>query len=197
MKKGCVSVLPPEEQERMARQLKRHEGFCFSAYLDSEGVLTIGYGHNCKAWPVNGVAKPGDIISEGQAEMLFKNDLDLAEAQIGYALPWIDLLKYPRRAVLINMVFNMGLGSVASGRGLMGFRRMLAAMQREDYAAAAHEMLNSHWARQVGQRARELAEQMESGQWPKYLGAAKGGQPVETLHWAKRQQGAGDEQPFA
>lgn len=178
MKTKCVSVLPQAEQERMARQLKRLEGFCLSAYLDSEGVLTIGYGHNCKAWPVNGVGKPGDVISEVQAGILFKNDLDLAEAQTGYALPWLALLNPPRRSVLINMVFNMGLGSVASGRGLMGFRRMLSAVQREDFTAAAREMLNSRWARQVGPRARELAEQMKSGEWPQYLRGGEHAQPA-------------------
>lgn len=166
MKIKCASVLPREEAERLAAQLKRHEGLRLAAYLDGLGVLTVGYGHNCLAWPVEGVEKPGDAITPEQADFLFRSDLELAEAQAGYALPWMDILNYPRRAVLVNMAFNLGVGSVASGRGLMGFRRMLAALQRKDYPGAAREMLNSRWAGQVGARARELAAQMQSGSWP-------------------------------
>lgn len=177
MNKRIVNVMPPGEHARMAAQLKKHEGFCLSAYLDTEGVLTVGYGHNCRAWPVNGIQKAGDVLSEAQADMLFANDLDLAEAQTCHALPWIGSLACPRRAVLVNMSFNMGLGSASSGKGLLGFKRMLAAVERGDFASAAKEMLDSRWARQVGPRSRELAAQMESGEWPPYL---RGGSNAKT-----------------
>lgn len=157
------------ERARFLEQLKRHEGLRLAAYLDSEGVLTIGYGHNCAALPLGGVTKPGDRISREQAELIFKTDVQQAEAEAVRALPCISALSYPRRAVLINMLFNMGLGSAASGRGLMGFKRMHAALQEGDYGAAAREMLQSRWARQVGPRSRELAAQMTSGSWAKEL----------------------------
>jgi len=69
-------------------------------------------------------------------------------------LPWTKQLSQPRFGVLINMAFNLGI------RGLMSFRRMLAAMQVEDYDAAAREMLDSRWSKQVRDRANRLAEQM-------------------------------------
>ena len=34
-----------------------------------------------------------------------------------------------------------------------------------NYEEAAEEMLNSKWARQVGYRAQELAEQMRTGEY--------------------------------
>lgn len=165
MAKGCVGVPPPDEAARLAEQLKRHEGLRLAAYLDSEGLLTVGYGHNCAAWPVEGVHRPGDKISPARAEALFRADLELAEAQAGHAMPWMSGLSWARRAVLINMLFNMGVGSSASGRGVLGFRRMCAALERGDCATAAREMLDSRWAAQVGPRSRELAAQMESGEW--------------------------------
>ena len=165
METKYAGVLPPNAAARLAEQLKRHEGLHLAAYLDGEGVLTIGYGHNCKAWPVDGVRMPGDRISQEQAKWLFQSDLDLAEAQAAYAMPWMESLNWPRRAVLINMTFNLGIGSASSGSGILGFRRLQAALQSGDYAAAAREMLDSKWARQVGRRARELAAQMESGEW--------------------------------
>lgn len=166
MKVRCESVLPHEESAYLAAQIRRHEGLRLGAYLDGEGLLTVGYGHNCTAWPVDGVSKPDDKISREQAEILFKNDLALAEAQAVHALPCIRNLRPARAAVIINMVFNMGIGSTASGRGVMGFRRMIAALQAGDYKVAAREMLDSRWARQVGRRAAELSRQMESGEWP-------------------------------
>ena len=169
MDTGYVDVLPPEESSRLAKQLKRHEGLRLAAYFDSEGVLTVGYGHNCQAWPVPGVTKAGDKISQAQADLLFQIDMELAEAQAGHAMPWMKDLNYPRRAVLINMVFNMGVGSGASGRGVMGFKRMHSALRQGGYARASREMLDSRWAGQVGPRARELAAQMESGTWPGVL----------------------------
>lgn len=157
---------PLPESARLAAQLKRHEGLRLAAYLDGEGILTIGYGHNCQVAPVRGVSRVGHKISQARADLLFKSDMELAGAQAAQALPWIKRLDYPRRAVLINMMFNMGVGSEASGRGLMGFKRMLAALREGDFASAAHEMLGSRWACQVGPRARELAAQMQSGNWP-------------------------------
>lgn len=166
MKIKCANALPRAQAGRLAAQVKRHEGLSLYAYLDSLGVLSVGYGHNCQARPVPGVEQPGDLISRELADALFEADLELAEAEAARALPGLDILNPPRRAALINMSFNLGLGSVASGRGLMGFRRMLSALERKDYRAAAREMLDSRWAAQVGPRARELAEQMRSGRWP-------------------------------
>jgi len=55
---------------------------------------------------------------------------------------------------LVNMIFNMG------GPSFLGFRRMIAALKAFDYDTAAHEMLQSRWADQVGARALELSMRM-------------------------------------
>jgi lysozyme len=39
----------------------------------------------------------------------------------------------------------------------------LAAIEAEDWATAATEMMDSRWAKQVGARAVRLAEMMEKG----------------------------------
>lgn len=159
------NILPYPHYDFLVNQLHEHEGYRNKAYKDTVGVLTIGYGHNCEAWPVEGVEKVGDTITLEQANLLFSNDLSLCMGQVEYALPWIMNLGFARRAVLVNMTFNMGLGSVASGRGLMGFKKMLAAVEKGDYETAAKEMLNSKWATQVGSRATTLSEQMRTNQW--------------------------------
>jgi hypothetical protein len=48
-----------------------------------------------------------------------------------------------------------------------GFRRMLAALERRNFAEAAAELLDSDWRKQVGEkRAMALATMMSTGEYP-------------------------------
>ena len=57
-------------------------------------------------------------------------------------------------ACLINLCFNLG------GPRASRFKKMLAALEDKNYPEASKEMLDSKWARQVPNRARELSEIM-------------------------------------
>lgn len=87
---------------------------------------------------------------------MYQNDIADTEAWLDRNLPWWRTLDPVRQRVLMNMAFNM------QGR-LLGFRNFLAAAQRADWNVAAAEMLDSLWARQVGDRAKRLASMMRSG----------------------------------
>ncbi len=52
---------------------------------------------------------------------------------------------------IVNMCFNMGLTK------LLKFTRMINALIAKDYNLAAKEALQSLWAKQVGQRAVDIA----------------------------------------
>lgn len=133
----------------LQEQLIRDEGLRLKPYRDTVGKLTIGVGRNLE-----------DVgISHEEAMLLLDHDIARAEAEVNAHLPWSRQLGEPRRAVLVNMAFNLGIG------GLLQFRRALAAMQRGDYDLAAREMLDSKWAEQVGARATRLARQMREGEW--------------------------------
>ena len=62
-----------------------------------------------------------------------------------------------RQHVLMDMCFNLGT------TGLLKFKAMLTAVEARDFDRAAGEMLNSTWARQVGDRAQTLAAMMKTG----------------------------------
>lgn len=133
-----------------ARELiKRHEGLRLKPYRCPAGKLTIGYGRNLE-----------DVgISEEEAEVLLQNDLRRAvetaarcAAEHGVLF---ETLPEDAKVVLTDMAFNLGFR-------LSGFRRMFAALKRGDYEEAAREMLDSLWARQVGERARELSGIMKN-----------------------------------
>lgn len=133
----------------LREQIKRHEGYRDTVYLDTEGNPTVGYGHHLYV---------GSRISRRIAELLL--DIDLATTSAEFLKIHPDKTRHldtARRRVICNMIFNMGLQRV------LGFKRMWEAVGREDWEGAAAEMLDSKWAKQVGRRAEELAEIMRSG----------------------------------
>ncbi|WP_298769867.1 hypothetical protein [uncultured Shewanella sp.] len=98
----------------------------------------------------------GGITTE-EALYLLDNDIDLVELQLMRNIDFIGRLDEIRKVVLCDMAFNLGI------TGLLKFKRMLKAIELGNYQVAADEMLQSKWARQVGQRATELADIMRQG----------------------------------
>jgi lysozyme len=64
-----------------------------------------------------------------------------------------------RISAMINFTFNVGIGTVKK------FENTLSYMQSGDWDKAADEMMDSRWARQVGNRAVEVTEQIRTGKW--------------------------------
>lgn len=123
------------------------EGYRQFPYKDTVGKLTVGIGRNLD-----------DVgISKDEAAYLLNNDINVAAYTLVKAFPWTANLDGIRKQVLVNMTLNMGIGK------LKGFVNTLAAVKRGDYAAASAGMLDSLWARQVGDRAKRLARMMETG----------------------------------
>lgn len=130
-------------------QLIRDEGVNLKVYVDSMGHLTIGIGRNLDA----------EGISIDEARFMLNNDIVKATAAVTAELPWTKDLDDVRFAVLVNMVFNMGIA------GLMGFVNMLSNLKAGNYSAAADDMLRSKWSDQVGDRALRLSRQLRTGIW--------------------------------
>lgn len=131
----------------LIEQLMRHERFVSKPYRDTVGKLTIGFGRNID----------DEGISQEEALVLMKNDVDRCWYELSTNFEYWDHLEPLRKNVLVNMCYNLGLSK------LLLFRRMWTALYVNDYESAAAEMLDSKWARQVGDRARELADQMRTG----------------------------------
>ena len=130
----------------VANRLKVEEGFSEKPYKDSLGILTGGYGtnlevaHSANAW----FAMMHAEVDETDAEL--------------QRFPWYTSQNDVRKSVLCDMAYNMGLD------GLLHFPHMLSAVANGDYQTAHDEMLNSLWAKQVGQRATNLAALMLRGE---------------------------------
>lgn len=149
------------DRDALADLLIRHEGRRIFVYDDAtgkplktgdtiQGIPTVGVGRNLM-----------DVgISEEESTYLLMNDIERAIVASKKLTPDFESLGVVRQMVLVDMAFNMG------PKRLAGFKKMLAAISRQDFEDAAEEMLDSKWARQVGRRADALAGMMRSGELP-------------------------------
>jgi lysozyme len=144
----------------------KHEGYVDHVYLDSRGFPTAGIGHLLagKGYRV------GQKVSAAQISAWFKQDvagaISGAKKDIG---PAYDHLNEARKMVVIDMVFNLG------SAGFGGFHATIHAIQTGAYAKAAENMLQSLWAKQVGNRAVEDARIMRTGSLSGVDGGGGGG----------------------
>lgn len=130
--------------------LKRDEGCVLRAYRDTVGVWTIGYGH--------AYVQPGTIWTQAQADDVLRQDVQRTIQALDRSLPWWRTLNDVRQDAVANMAFNLGIN------GLLGFRNTLRYLREGNYDRAASNMLQSKWARQVGNRARRISEMIRKGE---------------------------------
>lgn len=152
--------MDPTNLALLEAELRRDEGVRYMPYLDTAAVprRTVGVGHNMDASPL-----PADWtfpLTDAQVNSLLNDDLQVVFAALDAHLSWWRQLDEVRQRVIANMTYNMGIGT------LLGFHNTLFAMQRGSYAVAAAGMLSSKWAKQVGDRAKRLAQAMETSVMP-------------------------------
>jgi len=137
--------------ELLKSRLRKHEGFSDIPYKDVNGNPTIGYGHN--------LSMP---ITKDAAEKILDNDIMIAMADFRRLSPAFRKQLNPNRSrVVAEMLFAMGLPAFRS------FKRFISYTTLGMFDEAAQEILDSEWARTVGdepgQRAYELAELYREG----------------------------------
>lgn len=131
-------------------QLRVDEGTVDHAYMDSEGFYTIGVGRLIDK-------RRGGRLRPDEIALMLENDIADAERDARVLFPSFESLSANRRAVLVNMAFNLGRERLAA------FNNVRQAIAAGDFERAADEMLDSKWAGQVGPRAQRLAKQMREG----------------------------------
>jgi lysozyme len=134
--------------QQLKDMISEHEGKRLDMYQDSENIWTVGVGHN--------IQERG--ISEAVCSLMLEEDIEEAINDAD-TFRWFEDLNDPRRAVIVDMVFNMGLTRFS------GFKKTIQFIENELYNSAGIEMLDSKWANQVGRRAIRLSEIMKTGEW--------------------------------
>lgn len=167
-----MTPMDPLNREVLKAELKRDEGFIVSrTYRCTENKLSAGCGRNLDDVGLSAaeldlfgvslahVRKKG--LTASQAEVCLDNDIDRSMADLDRYYPWWRQLDPVRQRVLVNMCFNMGIGTPT--KGLRSFTGTMPLIKNGEYERAAANMLVSKWARQVKSRATRLAELMRLG----------------------------------
>jgi lysozyme len=121
-------------------------------YKCPAGKWTIGYGYNLEDHGL-----PEDMAKELLRRMLASSEIELSK-NLGF---W-DRLDFTRKAVLVDMIYNMGWPTLSK------FKNMFAALKADNFNKAAEEMKDSKWYKQVGFRSKKLNESMRTGEWNEY-----------------------------
>ena len=114
-------------RDKLRKDLTDDEGKRLMLYRCTAGKQTIGIGHN--------IEDRG--ISEAVCELMFQEDIDIAERDALALFPGLYSYSDRRAAALINMSFQLGL------QRLGDFRKMRLAVSRGDWNAAADEALDN------------------------------------------------------
>lgn len=141
---------------RLEQQVMQDEGFRDTAYLDTVGVWTVGFG----ATRVYGrPVKEGDTVTAEVARVHLRAELYGAMITAKKVFPLIDKMNDVRQEVLANMAYNLG------ETRLRKFKKMILAHDNLNFADMAKEMVDSKWYRQVGGRGQRLVHAMKLGRW--------------------------------
>jgi len=134
--------------DRLADILIEEEGYRAHAYTCTSGAVTVAVGRNIDA------EHGGLGISESEARFLLANDIDRCIDECERAFDWFEYLDDSRQAVIVHLAFWIGLPR------LMKFKKMIAAIEEENFQTAALELLDSKLARDIPGRATRLADEL-------------------------------------
>lgn len=139
--------------------IARHEGRRKKAYRDSRGIWTVGIGYNLEQPGAENLLKmvganhsavcKGKELSEEQIDKLFGYTFAVASNNAKGTIKDFDSLPEKIQMVVIDMVFQLGLG------GFKKFKLLINALNHRDFETAAAEMVDSEWYKQTPARAHE------------------------------------------
>ena len=127
--------------DRAIRTLINDEGYSPKLYRCPAGKQTIGFGFNVDA----------SEFPYGIALSLLKYQVEELDRILAEKVGFYNNLDDSCKMVLINMAFCHGV------RGLLNYKKMLAALEQEDYDLASRELLDSEFAKKDTKRALKLA----------------------------------------
>ncbi len=136
---------------KLLESVRKHEGYKNTVYLDTRNKRTVGVGHLC----VEDFWEDGKEYEESFLMDILQKDL---QGAIDGAEDLCKDLKISDDAkiLVIEMIFQLGK------KGVSKFRNMWKALQEDppSYSVAATEMLDSRWANQTPNRAKEMSDHM-------------------------------------
>jgi len=142
--------------DQLRMELEYDEGCKYEIYLDHLDLPTFGIGHLITRDDPEYDEDIGTPVSEERVKEVFEKDVEVTIGECKKLYDdWEDL---PEEVQLIiaNMMFNMGRPRLSQ------FKGMKRGVDARDWNAAADEMVDSKWYRQVTNRADRLVTRMRN-----------------------------------
>ncbi len=132
---------------KLAKDLKKDEGFMPHAYQDTLGYWTLGHGRLIDK-------RLGGGITADEADFLLENDIIRVEVALDKEFPWWRKCPDNVQLAMANMCFQLGI------KKFKGFKNTLSLLKQGLYNQAADNALKSLWARQTPERAKRVTDLM-------------------------------------
>ena len=130
---------------KLIESIKKHEGYVGIVYKDSLGIDTIGYGFAIK-----------DLeLDEDICDIILERKLHNLEDSVNFKFSWYKYMPQEIKDVVMEMCYQLGVTGVSK------FKKTLAHLQNKRWEEASVEMLDSLWARQTPNRAKELSNRVK------------------------------------
>ncbi len=142
--------------DKLREQLKIDEGVKYEVYNDHLGYPTFGIGHLVTEQDQEYGKPVGTPVSEERVNAVFDNDVAIYMSEAKKVFPNLEQLPEEAQQVIVNMTFNMGAPRLAK------FKKFIAGVNAGDWNTAAVEMMDSRWAKQVGNRAERLRDRIQA-----------------------------------
>ena len=142
--------------DKLREQLKIDEGVKYEVYNDHLGYPTFGIGHLVTEQDQEYGKPVGTPVSEERVNAVFDNDVAIYMSEAKKVFPNLEQLPEEAQQVIVNMTFNMGAPRLAK------FKKFIAGVNASDWNTAAVEMMDSRWAKQVGNRAERLRDRIKA-----------------------------------
>ena len=142
--------------EKLREEIEYDEGSVNEIYLDHLGLATFGIGHLVRKEDPEYGWEVGTPVDADRCVEAFNTDIEtvLSACKLLYS-DFEDLPEEAQR-IIANMMFNMGRPRLSK------FKGMKRGVDARDWNAAADEMVDSRWYRQVTNRADRLVERMRN-----------------------------------
>ncbi len=140
--------------------LIKHEGVRNKPYVDTNGHETIGVGHNMiDPLPpdIQATLNATGRITDNQVNILLDLDIDRARTECAALYDNWTEIEETRQMAIMDWMFNVGPGTAST------FVFTNACIHQGFWGKAAQAILDSKWAREVGQRAVEDAQLLKEG----------------------------------
>ena len=124
--------------------IKKHEGYVGIVYKDSLGIDTIGYGFAIK-----------DLeLDKDICDIILERKLHALTDRINNKFHWYMYMPPEIQDIVVELCYQMGV------YGFSCFKKTIAYLQDKKFKEASVEMLDSRWADQTPNRAKELSNRV-------------------------------------